>query len=217
MSRMIKEKIVAKYGAKFRDMADVAVISTQGLDVQRLTAFRSTLRAKGIRAMTLHNRLGKRALEGTGLAGLSTLLRGPSTIIWGGEGIVDIAKVLAGQAKSLAKMEIRGGISDGQVLSKADLETLSRMPSRQELIGQVVGRAIGMAARVAGLVKSAGGRLAAQVREVEKKAAEAAPAAEALADPKGVQHNMDKPPVAPGAPEAAPEVPAAGAAPPSDS
>jgi large subunit ribosomal protein L10 len=202
MSRFIKEKIVERYQTRFRDVSDVAVVSTKGVDVHRMTALRSALRAKGIRALTVQNRLGKRALESTGLAAVGTLLRGPSTLIWGGEGIVDLAKALASEAKTIAKLEIRGGVSGGQVLSKADIEALSRLPGRGELIGQVVARAIGQASRVAAQVLAMGGRLAAQVREVEKKAPPPeAPAAEPAAA------------AAPAAPPA-PEAPPAPAAPP---
>jgi large subunit ribosomal protein L10 len=198
MSRLIKEKIVEKYQARFREVADVAVVGTNGVGVQALTALRRSLRSKGIRALRVQNRLCRRALETTPLAPASSLLHGPSTLIWGADSIVTIAKALSAEAKTVTKLEIRGGVSAGQVLSKEDIETLSKMPSREELLGLIVGRAMGQGARVASLVMSAGGRLVSQVREVEKKAPppEAAPA-EALAD---------KPPVAPGA---APETPAA--------
>lgn len=200
MSRLIKERIIEKYGEKFRGVADVAVVSTQGVNVRQMTAFRGTLRAKGIRAMVVHNRLGKRALEAAGLAGLSSLLRGPSTLVWGGDGIVDIAKVLAAEAKSVAKMEVRGGVTAGVVLSKADIEALSRMPGRLELLGRVSGLAMGSGARVAALVLSSAGRVVSQVREYEKKAlADAAPAA-----------GPEAAPAAPAEAPPAPEAPAAG-------
>jgi large subunit ribosomal protein L10 len=170
MSRLIKEKIVEKYGEKFRGVDDVAVVSTKGVNVQAMTQFRRALRTKNIRAMVIHNRLGKRALETAGLKGIGALLRGPSTLVWGGDGIVDIAKVLALEGKNLATLEIRGGISAGQVLSKADIEALSRMPGRTELLGRIAGLAMAPAARVAALVLSPAGRVVAQVREVEKKA-----------------------------------------------
>jgi len=190
MSRLIKEKMVERYQSRFRDVTDVAVVSTQGVDVLRMTALRSTLRAKGIRAMVVHNRIGRRALAGVGLEGLKDLLHGPSTLVWGGESIVDIAKVLAAQAKTLAALKIRGGVSAGQVLTDKDLEVLSQLPGRLELIGRAVAMAIGAGARVAAQVKASGGRIVSQVREYEKKAsaaeaaaAEAAPPDEAAAAP----------------------------------
>ena len=182
MSRLIKEKMVERYQARFRDVADVAVVTTQGVDVQRMTALRGSLRAKGIRAMTVQNRICRRALAETGLAPLAGLLRGPSTLVWGAPTIVDLAKALTAEAKTAPKMQIRGGVSGGQVLTDKDMEALSRMPSREELIGRVVAIVLGAAGRVAGQIRAMGGWLVSQIREVEKKAPpEAAQAPEAPA------------------------------------
>ncbi|MBE3096101.1 MAG: 50S ribosomal protein L10 [Planctomycetes bacterium] len=207
MSRLIKEKMVERYQSRFRDVTDVAVVSTQGVDVLKMTALRSTLRAKGIRAMVVHNRIGRRALAEVGLEGLKDLLRGPSTLVWGGESIVDIAKALAAEAKTLVALKIRGGVSDGQILTDKDIEVLSQLPGRLELIGRAVAMAIGTGARVAAQVKAPGGRIVSQVREYEKKASAAEAAAAEAAPP-------DAAAAAP-APEAAaaPAAPASEAAP----
>ena len=207
MSRLIKEKMVERYQSRFRDVTDVAVVSTQGIDVLGMTALRSTLRAKGIRAMVLHNRIGRRALAGVGLEGLKDLLHGPSTLVWGGESIVDIAKVLAAQAKTLVPLKVRGGVSGGQVLTDKDFEVLSQLPGRRELIGRAVAMAIGAGARVAAQIKAPGGCIVSQVREYEKKASAAEAAAAEAAPP-------DAAAAAP-APEAAavPAAPASEAAP----
>ena len=211
MSRFIKEKMVERYQTRFRDVQDVAVVSMQGVGVLRLTAFRTALRSRGMRAMVVHNRIGRRALADIGLEGLKDLLRGPTTLIWGGDSVVDLAKILTTEAKTLPQMKIRGGVSAGQVLSDKDIETLSKMPSREQLIGRVVATAMGAAGRVVGQIRSAG-KLVSQIREYEKTAppdpSAAAPAAEAApAAPAG-----EVPPAAP-AGEAPPAAPA-GEAPP---
>ncbi|MBE3132156.1 MAG: 50S ribosomal protein L10, partial [Acidobacteria bacterium] len=134
MSRLIKEKIVEQYTQTFRGVSDVAVVKAEGVGVKDMTTFRRTLRAHGIRAMRVQNRLSKRAFAAAGLAGIDTLLVGPSTLIWGG-GIVEIAKVLAEEGKTFKALEIRGGVTDGQVLSKDDVDALAKLPSREALIG----------------------------------------------------------------------------------
>jgi large subunit ribosomal protein L10 len=181
MSRMIKEKMVEKYQTRFREVSDAAIVSVQGVDVLHLTALRGTLRAKGIRALTVQNRICRRALESTPLAAAATLLRGPSTLVWGSDGIVSIAKALTAEAKTVTAMKIRGGVSGGQALSPADIDALSKMPSREELIGRVAGQAMSPASRVSALAVSPARKVVAQIREVEKKAppAEAAPEAAA--------------------------------------
>jgi large subunit ribosomal protein L10 len=201
MSRFIKEKMVERYQTRFRDVQDVAVISTKGVDVLQMTALRSALRASGMRAMVVHNRIGKRALADIGLAGLKDLLRGPSTLVWGGDSVVDLAKVLAAAAKKLPVMKIRGGVSSGQVLSEKDIEVLSQLPSREELMGRVVATAMGAAGRVVSQIRGAGGMLVSQIREYEKKAppdpSEASPAAPAGETPAAETSKAEEPPAAP--------------------
>jgi len=169
MSRLIKEKIVEQYAQTFRGVSDVAVVKAEGVGVKDMTTFRRTLRARGIRAMRVQNRLGKRAFAAAGLAGIDSLLVGPSTLIWGG-GIVEIAKVLAEEGKTLKELEVRGGVSAGQVLSKDDVDALAKLPSREELIGMVVGRAMGQGGRIVAALRAPGGRIVSQVREIVKAA-----------------------------------------------
>jgi large subunit ribosomal protein L10 len=149
-----------------------------------MTVLRRSLRAKGLRAMVVKNRLCRRAFGSVGLEAAVELLRGPSALVWGGEGIVQIAKTLVEEARTLTELVVRGGYSAGQVLSLEDLDGLAKLPSREELIGQVVGRAIGQAARVVALAMSPARRVAAQAREIEKRAQGAEAKAEQLAEAK---------------------------------
>jgi len=187
MSRYVKEKIVAEYADRFGGVTDVAVVTAEGIDANRMVALRQTLRRRGIQAMRVQNRLVRLAIGDGALAGLETLFDGPTTLVWGGESIVDLAKVLTDEAKQTSELQIRGGVSGGQVLSKDQMEVLSKLPSREELIGQVLARAIGQAGRVIALALAGGGRLLAQIREIAKKGtaepAEETPAAEAPAEP----------------------------------
>ncbi len=179
MSRFIKEKMVEQYGERFRDVSAVAVISTQGVDAIRMAAFRSTLRGRGIQAMRIHNRLGGRAFAAGDLAGIEALFDGPSTVVWGGDSIVDIAKVLKDEAARLVELQIRGGMSDGEFFSQKQLQVLSALPGREELIGMAVGMAIGQASRVVAAAMSVAGQLLGQIREIEEQASAAeAPAQE---------------------------------------
>ena len=170
----MKEMIVAEYEKRFRDVSEMAVVGTSGIDVGRMTVLRDTLRAKGIQAMVVKNRLCRRALGALGLEGATALLRGPSALVWGGGSIVEIAKTIVQEAKTLTELDIRGGYSAGQVLSRADLDALARLPGREELIAQAIGKVLGQAGRVVALATAPAGRLLGQVRELQERAGPAA-------------------------------------------
>ena len=173
----MKEMIVAEYEKRFRDVSEMAVVGTSGIDVVRMTVLRHTLRAKGIQAMVVKNRLCRRALGALGLEGATALLRGPSALVWGGSGLVEIAKTIVQEAKTLTELQIRGGYSAGQVLSGAELDALAKLPGREELIAQVIGKVLGQAGRVVALATAPAGRLLGQVRELRERAEAEAPAA----------------------------------------
>ena len=173
----MKEMIVAEYEKRFRDVSEMAVVGTAGIDVVRMTVLRNTLRAKGIQAMVVKNRLCRRALGALGLEGATALLRGPSALVWGGDSIVEIAKTIVQEAKTLTELQIRGGYSAGQVLSGAELDALAKLPGREELIAQVIGKVLGQAGRVVALATAPAGRLLGQVRELRERAEAEAPAA----------------------------------------
>ena len=173
----MKEMIVAEYEKRFRDVSEMAVVGTSGIDVGRMTVLRDTLRAKGIQAMVVKNRLCRRALGALGLEGATALLRGPSALVWGGDSIVEIAKTIIQEARTLTELQIRGGYSAGRVLSQADLDALARLPGREELIAQVIGKVLGQAGRVVALATAPARRVAAQVREIEKRSPAEAPGA----------------------------------------
>ena len=197
MSRFIKEKMVEQYGERFRDVSAVAVISTQGVDAIRMAAFRSTLRGRGIQAMRIHNRLGGRAFATGDLAGIEALFDGPSTVVWGGDSIVDIAKVLKDEAARLAELQIRGGMSDGEIFSQKQLQMLSELPGREELIGMAVGKAIAS-------------QLLGQIREIEEQASAAeAPAQEEPKADEPATAEADEPAAEQTAPDETPQQEAA--------
>jgi large subunit ribosomal protein L10 len=194
MSRYIKERIVEEYAERFREVADVAAVNTEGIDANQMVTLRATLRERGLDAMRVQNRLCRLAVREGPLAGAETLFDGPTTLVWGAEGIVDIAKTLQEQAKELPALEIRGGFSQGAVLTSEQIEDLSKLPGREELIGQLVARATGQASRVVSLATAPASALLAQIREVEKRGPEAPAAEEAPAEEKpAAEAPEDKP------------------------
>ena len=51
-----------------------------------------------------------------GMDGLSRYLEGPSVLVWGGDGVAELAKEVSAQVKTLKKPEIKGGAVDGVVI-----------------------------------------------------------------------------------------------------
>jgi large subunit ribosomal protein L10 len=127
----------------------------------------------------LKNTLAKRVFAEAGLGGLDPLLAGPSVAVWGGDGVAELAKEISAQVKKHQKPEIKGGVVEGTVISAAQIDDITKLPSREELIGRVAGLALAPAQRVITLAQAPASALASQIQSI----AEPTPGDESTPDP----------------------------------
>jgi large subunit ribosomal protein L10 len=105
-----------------------------------------------------------------GLGGLSQFLAGPSVAVWGGDGVAELAKEMSRQVKTLKKPEIKGGAVDGVVIGPAQVEDITKLPSREALIARVVALALAPAQRIVALANAPAGNLQAQLKTLAEAA-----------------------------------------------
>ena len=84
-----------------------------------------------------------------GLDDLVPLLTGPTAVAFGYDDPVAPAKILSEFAKTNRDLELKGGVLEGKVLDVDGVKALAELPSKEELLAQVVR---GMQAPIAGLV-----------------------------------------------------------------
>src|ERR1700751_6153682 len=130
------------------------ILDLKNLDANAEHQLRRDLRKKSIRLRVLKNSLARRVFTDLGMDGLSKYLEGPSAIAWGGEGIAELAKELSTQVKLLKKPAIKGGAVDGVVVGPEQVEDITKLPSREVLIGQVLGLLLGPAREALALVSA---------------------------------------------------------------
>jgi large subunit ribosomal protein L10 len=170
MSKAVKQLIVDELTKRLQGVNELLVISTKGLTVKDTVKFRAALRQKNVRALVVKNSMCARAFQKMGLEYASSLLDGPTTLIYGGENLVDAAKVLVEAAKPFKKIEVRGGATEGQVLKLADVVALSKLPGREELIGMIVGGLMSTASGVVGALTAPASQIASQIEKIAERA-----------------------------------------------
>jgi len=123
------------------DQATVAVVTDyRGLTVAELTLLRRELYAQQAKFMVGKNTLTKHALKDSPQEVLGEYLKGPTALLIGRADQVTPVKILAEFLKKNKKEnEIRGGFLDGKLLSAAEVDQLSKLPSIDELRGKLVG------------------------------------------------------------------------------
>jgi large subunit ribosomal protein L10 len=174
MSKYVKELMMDQLKTELNGDRSVLILDLKGLDAITEYQFRRDLRKKSIKMRVLRNTLARRVFDDMGIGGLSRFLEGPSVAVWGGAGVAELAKEVSDQVKKLKKPEIKGGSVDGTVIGPEQLEDITKLPSREALIGRVVALAMAPVSRVISLANAPASGLLGQLKTL----AEGAPADE---------------------------------------
>jgi large subunit ribosomal protein L10 len=171
MSKKVKNLVTNELKKRFGDVDGVAVISPKGLDGNKNHGIRRRLHGKGVKMTVVKNTLAKRATGGTKLSGFEKLLDGPSAVVYGQASIAAIARLLLAEKKNDEKLELRGAFFDGEVyVGDTGMEAVSKLPTREEAIGNIVAAILGPGRKLAGALKGPAGKLGAVLKAIEEKA-----------------------------------------------
>lgn len=129
---------VKKLVSKLQDAKAVVFVDYRGISVNEDTELRRKARANGVEYFVAKNRLMLLALRELGIdADFGDLLEGTTSFALGYEDGVAPSKVIYEFSKDTKKLAIKGGYVDGKVASKEMVEALAKLPSREELLGQI--------------------------------------------------------------------------------
>ena len=113
----------------------------RGLSVNNMTELRRRLREKGIEYKVVKNNLARIAAEQVGSAEFHRLLEGTTAVAFGYDDPMEPARVLNEYVRTTRlPLSIRAGIMDGKYLSGSQLSLLLTLPSREELVAQLLGQ-----------------------------------------------------------------------------
>ena len=147
MTRDEKKVLIDGLTEKFKENPFFYITDASGFSVAQINAFRRTCYDKGVEYKVYKNTLIKKALENldSDYSKLSEeALKGFSGIIFSKETSNLPAKVLLDFRKKLGKKEVRplfkgAGIDSDVFIGEANLEVLSTLKSKQELLGDLIG------------------------------------------------------------------------------
>jgi large subunit ribosomal protein L10 len=183
MSKYVKELMMDQLRSELGDNRSVLILDLKDLDAQAEYLLRRDLRKKSIRLKVLKNSLARRVFADLGMDGLSKYLTGASAAAWGGEGIAELAKEISQQVKALKKPVIKGGAVDGLVVGPEQVEDITKLPSREVLIGQVLSLLLGPAREALALVGSPASTLVGQLEAFVEKQQDAGEAGAGAGEP----------------------------------
>jgi large subunit ribosomal protein L10 len=218
MNRDQKAIAIAEIAAHIEQSHAVFAVDYRGISVPQAAELRAKLREADASFKVVKNSLTERAADQVGADSLKALLEGPTALTFVRGDVAVAAKAIADYGRATQLLPFKGGLLDGAALDPEQIRSISRLPAREVLYGQLVGV---VASPVSGLVRTLNallGGLAAALGQVREKkqsgelpAGEApaeAPAAEEAAEA-SVEASVEEPPVEDAAPtKAEPDQPA---------
>ena len=141
MKEILKQKqlIIDEIRDKFERAESAVVIDYIGITVAQADAMRKKLREANVDYTVYKNTLVKRAIAGTEWEALGEVLEGPSGFAFSFEDATAPARVLNESIKEYKKMEFKGGVVEGAVYGKEDMQAIANIPSREVLISKFMG------------------------------------------------------------------------------
>jgi len=159
ISREAKEQAVTQLTDDLGRIKLAVMTDYRGLTVREVEELRETLRAQGITYRVTKNTLLRLATQNnSALAEINpATFNGPMALAMGFDDEVAPARIIFQYAKAHEALEIVGAITaDGQVLDASQVKALANLPTREQLIAQVVGT---IAAPLTGFVGVMSGNL----------------------------------------------------------
>jgi large subunit ribosomal protein L10 len=161
------EQVTALHGV-FKDTSVVVVAHYSGLTVAQLQTLRKQMKQAGASVKVAKNRLAKIALEGTDVASIAPLLKGPTLIAFSSDPVA-APKVASDFAKTNEKFVILGGAMGKTALDLNGVKQLASLPSLDELRAKIVGLVQAPATKIAQVVNAPAAKLARVVQAYASK------------------------------------------------
>ena len=158
VERAEKQDFVTALRSTFQ--ANASVIVAQVLRKQAKQA--------GVSVKVAKNRLAKIALDGTEVASIASLLKGPTLLAFSSDPVA-AAKVAIDYAKVNEKLVVLGGAMGATSLDPSGVKTLASMPSLDELRAKLIGLLTAPATKLAQLANAPASKLARVVAAYAEK------------------------------------------------
>lgn len=135
MTRNQKVEIVSSLTEEFKTSDAVVVCDYRGLKTPDLEKLRIAAKEANVTVRVIKNSLASIAMKNADINGIELI--DTNIFVWGKDQL-DVSKVVADFDKGSDKFVIKTAYLDGEVADAAKVIALSKMPSRDELIGMLL-------------------------------------------------------------------------------
>ena len=140
-NKILEEKKLAveALAAKIQSAKAGVLVKYEGIKVSEDTELRTALRKAGVEYSVMKNTLTGRACDIAGYGDMKQYLSGMTAIAISQDDPIAPAKIMKEYADKIPSFEIKAGFVDGGVIDQAGVEALAATPSKEVLIGKMMG------------------------------------------------------------------------------
>jgi len=132
-----KVALVDEVFEKLNDSSSAVIVDYLGLTVAQVTDLRRQLHAEGVELKVIKNNLLRRAADKAGYQNLEDAFKGPSAVAFSKDA-TNAPRIIYDFAKKNAKLGIKAGIVDGQVMNKDELKVLATLPNKEGMLSMLL-------------------------------------------------------------------------------
>ncbi len=142
MPNVLNQRMLTEIESFFSEAENCVVLNFEGMNVFDAESMRNQLREIQMSMRVLKTSLARLAAEKLGYEDADLLFSGPSAIVYGGDSVATVARKVKDISKGKKAPTVRGGLLDKKVISAQQVDVLASLPTRDELLAQVIGTII---------------------------------------------------------------------------
>jgi large subunit ribosomal protein L10 len=151
-----KTELLDKYKDILTNHEGYFLVNSDSIDTSTITEFKKALKESGANLTVVKNTIFKIALQDTNQPVEVINFDGATAVIYFGEDPTTPAKLVKKLQKDTERLDARGGVYEGKFLSESQVMQLADIPSKEELLGMLVGT---MVAPISGFMNAVTGNV----------------------------------------------------------
>jgi len=156
ITRARKEELLAEYHQQMDESAGFIIAEYTGLSVPQMQDLRRQAHQAEGQVFVIKNTLFKRVLEERDIAAPDDLMTGSMVVAFCHKDVPSLAKLFRVAAKNYdaGGLVVRGGLLEGRIFGQDEVEAVSNLPTREELLSMLLRTINAPATQTAGVVAS---------------------------------------------------------------
>lgn len=164
MDRSQKAAVIDEVAGQITESEALYAVDFRGISVPAVAELRTRLQEADTSFRIVKNTLTERAADQAGAGDLKPFLEGPTAIAFVRGDAALAAKAITDYQKTTGTLAFKGGVLNGAVLSVDQITDIAKLPSRDVLIGRLVGL---VASPLTGLATGLGGLIGGLARQLQ--------------------------------------------------